>query len=145
MSARGDLDRSHDHRDEESEDQQADEFGDRIWWVRDFVEERADRVVDHVRDDQWSDAPGAAEQPDRGGRPEQEDDDARTVVDVVAQSKCESVYGTTPSGDIKNNQLWDTQADGFVTPDPVPGYPTTPGYDLTTGWGPRKRPATSSS
>jgi hypothetical protein len=47
----------------------------------------------------------------------------------------EQVYGTTPSGDIKNNRLWDTQADGFVTPDPVPGYPSTPGYDLTTGWG----------
>jgi hypothetical protein len=24
---------------------------------------------------------------------------------------------------------------GRVTPDPVPGYPTTGGYDLTTGWG----------
>jgi subtilase family serine protease len=52
----------------------------------------------------------------------------------------EQVYGTTPSGDIKNNRLWDTQADGFVTPDPVPGYPTTPGYDLTTGWGTPKAP-----
>jgi subtilase family serine protease len=47
----------------------------------------------------------------------------------------EQVYGSTPSGDIKNNRMWDTGADGFVTPDPVDGYPTTPGYDLTTGWG----------
>jgi hypothetical protein len=31
--------------------------------------------------------------------------------------------------------MWDTGADGFVTPDPVPGFPTTTGYDLTTGWG----------
>lgn len=30
---------------------------------------------------------------------------------------------------------------GFVTPDPVPGYPTTAGYDLTTGWGSRYAPA----
>jgi subtilase family serine protease len=47
----------------------------------------------------------------------------------------EQVYGTAPSGDIKNNRIWDTQADGFVTPDPVPGMPSTTGYDLTTGWG----------
>ncbi|MGB8649472.1 MAG: S53 family peptidase [Mycobacteriales bacterium] len=44
-------------------------------------------------------------------------------------------YGTTPSGVLKDNRIWDTGADGFVTPDPVPGYPTTTGYDLTTGWG----------
>jgi subtilase family serine protease len=44
-------------------------------------------------------------------------------------------YGTTPSGVLQNNRIWDTGADGFVTPDPVPGYPTTAGYDLTTGWG----------
>lgn len=44
-------------------------------------------------------------------------------------------YGTTPSGVLQNNRIWDTGADGFVTPDPVPGYPTTTGYDLTTGWG----------
>lgn len=50
--------------------------------------------------------------------------------DVVAQT-----YGTTPSGHLENNRIWDIGADGFVTPDPVPGYPTTTGYDLTTGWG----------
>ena len=44
-------------------------------------------------------------------------------------------YGTTPSGVLKNNRIWDLGADGYVTPDPVPGYPTTVGYDLTTGWG----------
>ena len=44
-------------------------------------------------------------------------------------------YGTTPSGVLQDNRIWDTQANGFVTPDPVPGYPTTSGYDLTTGWG----------
>ncbi|MGH3414260.1 MAG: S53 family peptidase [Marmoricola sp.] len=50
--------------------------------------------------------------------------------DVVEQR-----YGTTPSGDIKNNRIWDTGSDGFLAPDPVPGYPTTTGYDLTTGFG----------
>jgi subtilase family serine protease len=43
--------------------------------------------------------------------------------------------GTTPSGELKNNRMWDTQANGFLTPDPVTGYPTSAGYDLTTGWG----------
>jgi subtilase family serine protease len=43
--------------------------------------------------------------------------------------------GTTPSGNLHNNRIWDIGADGFVTPDPVVGYPTTAGYDLTTGWG----------
>jgi len=44
-------------------------------------------------------------------------------------------FGTTPSGVLQNNRIWDLGADGFVTPDPVPGYDTTAGYDLTTGWG----------
>ena len=44
-------------------------------------------------------------------------------------------YGTAPSGVLDSNRIWDTLPTGFVTPDPVPGYPTTPGYDLTTGWG----------
>jgi hypothetical protein len=39
-----------------------------------------------------------------------------------------------PSGVLQNNRIWDTDATGFVTPDPVTGYPTTTGYDLTTGW-----------
>ncbi len=44
-------------------------------------------------------------------------------------------YGTVPSGVLKDNRVWDTLASGLVTPDQVPGYPTTAGYDLTTGWG----------
>jgi subtilase family serine protease len=44
-------------------------------------------------------------------------------------------YGTTPSGVLRDNRIWDTTANGFVTPDAVTGYPTTAGYDLTTGWG----------
>jgi subtilase family serine protease len=50
--------------------------------------------------------------------------------DIVPQT-----YGVTPSGHLDNNRIWDTDANGFLTPDPVPGFPTTTGYDLTTGWG----------
>jgi subtilase family serine protease len=49
-------------------------------------------------------------------------------------------YGTTPSGVLQNNQLWDLGSDGVVTPDPVSGFATTAGYDLTTGWGSPKAP-----
>lgn len=35
-------------------------------------------------------------------------------------------------GDLQDNQLWQV---------PVPGYPTTRGYDATTGWGSPKAPA----
>jgi subtilase family serine protease len=51
-------------------------------------------------------------------------------LDIVPQT-----YGSTPSGVLQNNRMWDTGADGVVTPDPVPGFPTTTRYDLTTGWG----------
>lgn len=44
-------------------------------------------------------------------------------------------YGTAPSGVLKDNQIWDTNGDGSLSRDPVPGYPTTVGYDLTTGFG----------
>jgi subtilase family serine protease len=44
-------------------------------------------------------------------------------------------YGTTPSGHMNTNRVWDIGADGFLTPNPVPGFATTVGYDLTTGWG----------
>ena len=44
-------------------------------------------------------------------------------------------YGTTPSGVLDSNRVWDIGANGVLTPDPVPGYQTTTGYDLTTGWG----------
>ena len=50
--------------------------------------------------------------------------------DIVPQT-----YGTAPSGVLDDNQMWETGPDGFVHPGPVPGFPTTPGYDLTTGWG----------
>ena len=35
-------------------------------------------------------------------------------------------------GDLQDNQLWEF---------PAPGYPTTPGYDATTGWGTPNAPA----
>jgi subtilase family serine protease len=50
--------------------------------------------------------------------------------DVVAHT-----YGTAPSGVLQDNRMWVTGADGFVSPGPVVGMPTTVGYDLTTGWG----------
>ena len=49
-------------------------------------------------------------------------------------------YGKSPSGVLQNNQLWDLGSNGLVTPDPVPGFATTTGYDLTTGWGSPKAP-----
>ncbi|WP_155991995.1 S53 family peptidase [Nocardioides sp. URHA0032] len=45
------------------------------------------------------------------------------------------VYGTAASGVLDDNQMWEYAADGTVHPGPVAGMPTTPGYDLTTGWG----------
>jgi subtilase family serine protease len=50
-------------------------------------------------------------------------------------------YGTTPSGHLDSNRVWDIGSDGALTPDPVPGYPVRPGYDLTTGWGVPAGPA----
>jgi hypothetical protein len=43
--------------------------------------------------------------------------------------------GTAASGHLVNNQLWMYNADGSVSPGPVPGYPTLPGWDMTTGFG----------
>jgi subtilase family serine protease len=51
-------------------------------------------------------------------------------LDIVPQ-----VYGTAASGVLDDNQMWELQADGTVAPGAVPGFPTTAGYDLTTGWG----------
>jgi subtilase family serine protease len=51
-------------------------------------------------------------------------------LDIVPQ-----VYGTAASGILDDNQMWEYAADGSVHPGPVQGFPTTPGYDLTTGWG----------
>lgn len=44
-------------------------------------------------------------------------------------------YGTAASGVLDDNQMWEFAADGSVHPGAVPGFPTTTGYDLTTGWG----------
>jgi hypothetical protein len=58
-------------------------------------------------------------------------DKATAFSDIVPQT-----YGTAPSGVLQNNRMWDYTGDGSpVVPDAVPGYPTTSGYDLTTGWG----------
>lgn len=62
-------------------------------------------------------------------------DRAAAFADVTAHQ-----YGTTPSGDLASNRMWDTAADGSLTPDAVPGYATTSGYDLTTGWGEPRAP-----
>ncbi|NJC69146.1 S8 family serine peptidase [Planosporangium thailandense] len=49
------------------------------------------------------------------------DDWASPFRDIVPQQ-----YGSVAAGNLSNNQMWG---------DPVAGYPTTEGYDLTTGWG----------
>jgi subtilase family serine protease len=44
--------------------------------------------------------------------------------------------GTAASGDLSSNRMWDYNGDGeAVTPDPVPGWPTLQGWDMTTGFG----------
>jgi subtilase family serine protease len=55
---------------------------------------------------------------------------ATAFSDIVPQ-----VYGTAASGVLDDNQMWEYAADGTVHPGPIPGFPTTDGYDLTTGWG----------
>jgi subtilase family serine protease len=69
---------------------------------------------------------------------------ASAYTDIVPQH-----YGTAPKtfpgaevgvsgpadksvGDLQDNQLWQGS---------IPGYPTTTGYDATTGWGTPKAPA----
>jgi subtilase family serine protease len=44
-------------------------------------------------------------------------------------------YGTAASGKLVDNRLWQYNADGSVSPGPVPGWPTLPGWDMTTGFG----------
>jgi subtilase family serine protease len=56
--------------------------------------------------------------------------------DVVAKTE-----GTAASGVLDNNQLWQYNADGSVSPGPVAGWPTLPGYDMTTGLGTPWAPA----
>jgi subtilase family serine protease len=51
------------------------------------------------------------------------------------------VQGTAESGRLVNNQLWQYNADGSVSPGPVPGWPTQAGYDMTTGLGTPSAPA----
>jgi subtilase family serine protease len=43
--------------------------------------------------------------------------------------------GTAQSGQLINNQMFAFNADGSVSPGPVSGWPTTGGYDMTTGLG----------
>jgi subtilase family serine protease len=45
------------------------------------------------------------------------------------------IEGTAQSGHLVNNTLWQYNADGSVSPGPVPGWPTLNGYDMTTGLG----------
>jgi subtilase family serine protease len=49
--------------------------------------------------------------------------------------------GTAASGQLVNNRLWQYNADGSVSPGPVAGWPTLPGYDMTTGLGTPWAPA----
>jgi subtilase family serine protease len=57
-------------------------------------------------------------------------DKTSAFTDIVPRT-----YGTAASGVLDDNQMWEYAADGTVHPGPVPGFPTTTGYDLTTGWG----------
>lgn len=43
--------------------------------------------------------------------------------------------GTAASGVLDNNQAWQYNADGSVSPGPISGWPTLDGYDMTTGLG----------
>jgi hypothetical protein len=57
--------------------------------------------------------------------------DPGAFLDITAQK-----YGTAVSGDLKDNRLFDYNGDGVdVTPGPIAGWPTTAGWDLTTGFG----------
>jgi subtilase family serine protease len=44
-------------------------------------------------------------------------------------------YGSATSGVLRNNRLWQYDADGSVSPGPVRGWPTRHGWDMTTGFG----------
>jgi hypothetical protein len=49
--------------------------------------------------------------------------------------------GSAASGQLVNNQLWQYNADGSISPGPVSGWPTLSGYDTTTGLGTPWAPA----
>jgi subtilase family serine protease len=51
------------------------------------------------------------------------------------------IQGTAASGHLVNNQLWQYNPDGSVSPGPVAGWPTLGGYDMTTGLGTPWAPA----
>jgi subtilase family serine protease len=57
-------------------------------------------------------------------------DQTTAFSDIVPQT-----YGTAAAGVLDDNQMWEYAADGSVHPGAIPGFPTTTGYDLTTGWG----------
>lgn len=47
-----------------------------------------------------------------------------------------TTQGTASVGVLDNNRLWNWNGLGLAdTPGPVPGHPTTPGWDMTTGFG----------
>ncbi len=52
-----------------------------------------------------------------------------------------TIEGTAASGKLVNNTLWQYNADGSVSPGPVPGYPVETGWDMTTGFGSPKAAA----
>jgi subtilase family serine protease len=55
---------------------------------------------------------------------------ATALRDIVPET-----YGTTPSGHVVDNRLWDEVDGQDVTPGPVAGHPVTSGWDETTGFG----------
>jgi subtilase family serine protease len=50
--------------------------------------------------------------------------------DIVPQQ-----YGTMPVGFLHDNTLWQFHSDGSVSSGPIHGWPTRPGWDMTTGFG----------
>ena len=55
---------------------------------------------------------------------------ASDFTDIVPVSQ-----GAAASGHLADNTLWQYNADGSVSPGPVPGHPVLAGWDMTTGFG----------